>query len=544
MPATLGGRPLIDPADLFRVCLDRSLPTAPWHGLANSFRCPTGRGPGVGHVLMYSRDVNQVPGGPAPLDLKASHDLRFTDGEGNSITFRGLTVTRADRVVSGWDDSRTAPYLVRLADRRVHLAGVPVNAAYNLRDDSGYLSPTLKLGVAWTWQEVVEDLWQLLADEFDDLPAAIDMALPFTPHGTPEGFDFYGGNAWEALNSVLDRLACALVYDPTVKADEPGATPWRIVRLGSDDATATRTLTDWAKYRLRDSRPTDPKRSWRPEKVRVLFRRKPSPSTGDEWDHAETVTLAADPAVVAGTVVTLRDDLYALGATGTPTNAATLTARATERAADWLRARGSSGRPAGVTYRGARDGALLVGPLFGEWAVHDRGGGEQGGVRTEVASLPVPEWGRAEVTPGGGGGDPTFLVLLTERDFSGTFVKYAAVEVEASGSVAYAVKSGGRTFGFGAGQTPLYQQRNMPHPVVGVDGSGDPNFVKKGSVVRVWLGPDGIYFFKALAPVVPLRRTGDAGTVGETAFVRENRSDDPGAPTWVDGDEVEVVPVE
>jgi hypothetical protein len=151
------------------------------------------------------------------------------------------------------------------------------------------------------------------------------------------------------------------------------------------------------------------------------------------------------------------------------------------------------------------------------------------------------EW---ELLPIGAGADTTFLVLLTERDFTGTFVKYAAVEVEATGSVTYAVKSGGRTFGFGEGETPLYQQRNMLHPVVGVDGGGAPNFVKKGSVVRVWTGPDGIHFFKALAPVVPLRRTGNEGTVGETAYIRENRNDDPGAPTWVDGDEVEVVPVE
>jgi hypothetical protein len=145
---------------------------------------------------------------------------------------------------------------------------------------------------------------------------------------------------------------------------------------------------------------------------------------------------------------------------------------------------------------------------------------------------------------GSDGTDTTFLVLLTERDFTGTFVKYAAVEVEASGSVTYAVRSGGRTFGFGEGETPLYQQRNMLHPVVGVDGGGAPNYVKKGSVVRVWTGPDGIHFFKALPPVVPLRRTGNEGTVGEDAYIRENRNDNPGAPTWVDGDAVEVVPVE
>jgi len=161
-----------------------------------------------------------------------------------------------------------------------------------------------------------------------------------------------------------------------------------------------------------------------------------------------------------------------------------------------------------------------------------------------LARRAVSDVNAFELAPVGGGGDSTFLVLLTERDFTGTFVKYAAVEVEASGSVTYAVRSGGRTFGFGEGETPLYQQRNMLHPVVGVDGGGAPNYVKKGSVVRVWTGPDGIHFFKALPPVVPLRRTGNEGTVGEDAYIRENRNDNPGAPTWVDGDAVEVVPVE
>lgn len=535
MPATLGSRPLLDPAHLFRDCRDRSLPTAPWHGLANSFRCPLGRGPGTGAVLMLARDV----GGDRPLDLAKPHDLTFTDGAGRAVTFRGLTVTRAERVVSGWDDAAALPVLVRLADRRHHLARVPVHKAYNLRGDSGYLSPTLKLGVAWTWQEMVEDLWDLLVTAFPDLPAAINMALPFAPHGTPEGFDFYGGSAWEAINSVLDRLACALKYDPTVDPKAAGAKPWTIVRLGADDPAAARTLADWSRYRLRDARPADPKRGWRPEKVRVLFRRKPAPATGDEWDHDEVVTLAADPATVAGTTVTLRDDLYALGATGTPTNGAALAARAAERASDWLRAREKSGRPAGITYRGARDGTKLVGSLYGEWAVHDRGGGEQGGVRTEVASLPVPEWGREE--GGGGGGGSAFLALLTVKTYGGAFIKYDAVEVEASGSLTYAVKAGGRTFS--ATGTPLYHERNLDLPVVGVT-AGAPNFVHRLSVVRVFEGPDGLWYFKAHPWTDLFRRTGSSDADGEIAYHRYNSSSVPGTITWADGQQVRLVQAE
>lgn len=143
---------------------------------------------------------------------------------------------------------------------------------------------------------------------------------------------------------------------------------------------------------------------------------------------------------------------------------------------------------------------------------------------------------------GDGGDDASILVVLSDWDTSGTFVKYSAVEVEASGSVTYAVRSGGRTFSHAS--DPLYSERNLRVPPTGESAPGVPNFIHEWSVVRARQGPDGFWYFGD-EPVIELfRRTGVNGTIGEVAYVRQNDDPDPGPPTWVDGVEVELIEAE
>jgi hypothetical protein len=88
----------------------------------------------------------------------------------------------------------------------------------------------------------------------------------------------------------------------------------------------------------------------------------------------------------------------------------------------------------------------------------------------------------------GGGASTSVLVVLTGRDYSGDFISYSTVEVEATGSVTYAVKSGGREFS--PGGTALYHERNLDLPPVHAT-AGVPDFVNSLSVVRAHEGPDG-----------------------------------------------------
>lgn len=547
MPVTFAGYECVDPRDLLLACQDQRIPADPWIGRANLFRCPSGKEPGRGAVLMTAADLDRI-------DQTADHDLVFQDDTAK-VTTKRLTITSATCVVPGTPDAVTTTgtqtttvagepwrvYLVEVADRRHHWDRIPFAEAFNVRDaeGTGWLAQTLSGGTTpYTWDEIGNYLWDLLPA---DLPAW--PGLGWSPHGTPENFDYRGDagqhwTIWGALNHFLDRLAMAADYNPLTDT-------LTLVRIGSEPADETAALNILKNEPLTwDGEAKEGDRPGRPEKVRVKFLRAPAPTDGRLLWFSEDVTLAAADGVVADTFVQLEDDMTAQGSSGAPTNAATLTARAEERAADWLRKHTKRDRRLLRVYRDlATEPATVIGGTATSAAWEDRGNG----LRAELSSGPdlsLERWRRTLRPAGGGGSDTTFLVVLTRRDYTGTFVKYAAVEVEATGSVTYAVRSGGRTFGFGEGQTPLYQQRNMNHPVVGESAPGVPNFVKKGSVVRVWIGPDGIYFFKALAPVAPLRRTGDEGTVGEDAFIRENRNDSPGAPTWEDGDAVEVVPVE
>lgn len=382
MPASFGGQPLLDPAVLFRECRDRGLPTD-WFGKVNSFRCPLGEKPGTGFLLVRRSDLNKI-------SFRAGETLTVTDDHGRSIPVKNLTVTKAECVTPGYDPDPNAAYLLTVADLRHLLAKVPCDKAYNLRGPAGggRLPGSLNAGAAWTWQQIVTDLWNLLSAVFTDLPSA--PTLPFTPDATPEDLDYYGGHAWHALNNVLARLACAIRYNPT---KDPGTGTWAIVRLGTADAAATKAVTALAGERVWDAFPLDPVRAWRPQKVRVLFRRYPGPGDGSSPYWAETVTLAADSGTVAGTVVTLHDDLAALGAYGTPTNSgSTLATRAAERAADWLRERAATA-PGGLSvFRGVRpELATVPGARYVEWAVEDRGengGGPGGGLLTSVVARP------------------------------------------------------------------------------------------------------------------------------------------------------------
>lgn len=330
MGVTFANRQCVDPSALHSFCLDHDLPADLWLGKANQFRVTRGREPGAGSILLLGDDLDTI-------DLTKSHTLKFVD-EGGTVQLRQVTLTQAFAVVPS---NAGTVYLCELADRRFHLARIPIDKGYNLRNANGddYLSASLNSGDPWTWAELIDDIWA-------ELDLGVNApSLPFTPHGTPENLAFFGGYAWDALNNVLDRLACEIIYDPTADAEGTVYTssnsPWAIVRIGSADPETSSTLRRLKGDRTWDDYPNEPSRAWKPEKVRVLFRRFPEPTDGSSPFYAVEITPSetTSTGVVAGTVVTLHDDLSALGVTGTPSNSSTLANRAAERASDWERRR-------------------------------------------------------------------------------------------------------------------------------------------------------------------------------------------------------------
>lgn len=400
MPLDFAGRRCADPQTTLRACRDLNYPSD-WFPRANTFTVSLGEAPGRGWVLLRRGDLDLI-------DATADHTLTLFDQVGNRHTFTRLTLLGAQTLVPGAPDDPQAVQLCEVVDRRYHLARIPVNSAYNLRHVSTgeMLDESLNAGSPWTWAEVIEDLWDLL-------DAGTVPSLPFTPDGDPENLVYWGGWAWASVCDVLARIGCAVRYwDDT----------FTFVRLGSADAPsdaeadrlATRGALTW------NSDPTDPARAWRPEKVRVRFARRPVPEDGSSPVYVVDVTLAATTGVETGSVVQLDDDMAAEGASGTPTNSADLTTRAAERAADWLRKRGTGDTPQLIVYRDFQPNAgTLLGSLRSAVAFDERSGS-----RTTVRSGPgaelerwtpltgVPKWW----PPGGGSADACAELFWPETD--------------------------------------------------------------------------------------------------------------------------------
>lgn len=366
---SFGGKDCLDPLQLREDCLRLRLPIEPWWGKANSFRCPLGGTPGSGVVLMRRADLEA-------LDLNSSWPLAFQGPDGTRFTFARLTVRVARSAVPGREGDPDEPFWVELVDRRWLFREFRFTAgSYNVRLGPGtgdYLDDTMVSSTPWTWSLLAQVLWT------DATGGLAFPGLPYAPDGTPEGFVFGSEPAWGALNDTLAKIHCEVRYDP--EADS-----FAIVRLGDADANAeAETKKLRAAGWVWKSDPMEPVSTWRPAKVTVAFRRWPVPAENAVTHYTVDVN-DPDPVAgqVAGSAVRLFDDMPALGP-GTPSNAAALSTRATERATRWYAAAAYQGR--GVeSYEGIPAGlASLLGTFWGELSVYDRGGG----VRCELAASP------------------------------------------------------------------------------------------------------------------------------------------------------------
>lgn len=384
MSLLFGSRPCALP-DVTAATLAEQGVAVDWLDRADTFRLSLGEAPGHGWVLLTKADLDA-------LSLTADHTLTFVAEDGRQTPFQKITLIGSRCVSPGAPDDTERTFICELADRRFHLAKIPCNVAYNVRSAADGLlqNPTTQdlAGTAWTWAQIVDDLWTLLG-------AGSTPTLPFTPDGTPENLAYWGGWAWEAVCDVLTRIGCAVRYWPVTDT-------FTFVRLGVTDAAADAEVARLAREGLLtwNSDPTDPSRAWRPEKVRVRFPRRPIPNDGNTPWYTVDVTLAATTGVVSGSYVQLDDDSGALAATGAPSNAAALATRADERAADWLRKRQYADRPTLIVYRDfQRLASTLLSANIGTIIFDDRSG-----PRTQTQSAPdfslekweplsnVPKW--------------------------------------------------------------------------------------------------------------------------------------------------------
>lgn len=375
------GYPVLDPValreDLLRC--DPPIPVDSWWGRVNTYRSSLGFQTGRAFLLCIESDLVKMQ---ESKQIDKPHDLIFYDPSDTTKKFkiRKAYVKTWRRIYPAAEGDTNTAVLLELVDIRDLLARSPVNRRYNLRGCPGgdFLANTIDGCVPWTWARLVEDLWKQLPG-LGDFPG-----LPFTPHGTPEGFVFDDGSLLDAINHVLTRLCCAALYDPT------DAT-WEICQLGDKDAMdrAKDVLDAWVN---RESLVWDdfPDRSavcQYPETIRVCTWKQPSPDDGTSRVHATDVQNLVPPGqgrVEPGTVVTLWDDLPAVYAGLTVTNSTALSERAAERARDYYRFQQFVSQERVRSFKGVDRLAAqaLLGGTGVILAVHDRGSGLQ----TEIAS--------------------------------------------------------------------------------------------------------------------------------------------------------------
>ncbi len=329
MSALFGSFPLLAPEIERENAARNGSPLTPW-GAANSYRNRLGGASGRGWILLLRSDLDSLG-----IDTKA--DLVFSGDQNKAtLTLRSLHIVKAGVICPGQRGDGDGACWAEIADRRRLLRAIPIDKAYNLRDapgSAGYYSATKNAGSAWTWTQLVEDVWGIVGTGATKLGAY--PGLPFAPDGTPEGFNFYGGaSALMALDAVLERLGCALKLDLIADA-------FSIVRIQSADATATAALALRDGERIWDAEPQFPTRGKLPQYVRVLFskQRDTTDTTGGSPFYVVDVADASGTpaAVEAGTYAVIKDDMPALYAAGVLSNGAALATRAAERSADWYR---------------------------------------------------------------------------------------------------------------------------------------------------------------------------------------------------------------
>jgi len=237
--ASLGGQPIVTARSAIQSFDKQDWDESVFEGRANSFTSPLGEEYGYGKVLMIRSSLDV-------LDTTTRYKLKFGVGqEGNEIELDGIYIRKAKRISPGVAHEDKALYLVDLVDTRYKLAKLRKNGVYqfNCRRtggtadsyDEATLDNTYPPARAWTWIRVIEHLWGLLNTEDPSLIGTfsahpnVDLLEDFNypDEILPENLRYDGLSLWEALNDVVRRVGCAIVFDNAFVHN------FFLVRLGS-----------------------------------------------------------------------------------------------------------------------------------------------------------------------------------------------------------------------------------------------------------------------------------------------------------------------
>ena len=373
MPVSLSGVNLEDPKRLRDDLRQSGLPVGEWSVRCHSFVSPCEREPGVGHVLIRRSAWDRIPD-------KTSLTLTFADSFGSSVSFVKLHPVSSPTPLAVPTATSDAILWLTLEDRRSRYKQVATSRSYNLRlAAGGWDTATLNSGTAFTWAQIVADLWAKLKAVYTDLPSSAP-SLPSTPSGTPESFSFYSVDAWTALCTVCQAAGFLVRYDPTTDA---------VSIINPADAVSVEPIqTQWS--RTWDTRSGQ----LIPEAVPANFQLS-FPRLGRPERHQISTTIS-ETGVTTGATVTL--PAYP-SAAGDPVSNTTYLTAFTGRMRDfWRRDLAARSEPRAVQYKGWHPWVKTAVGLSGyaSWGVSQLAGDE---VQTSLTSGPLLVLPPGEPTP-------------------------------------------------------------------------------------------------------------------------------------------------
>jgi hypothetical protein len=388
MTVLLNNIPCLDPAALARDCAGLGIRTD-WLGKPNSYHCPDGAQPGVAHLLLSLSALRRLDSTGIFPD---AYDLEFQvgdqGGQTTRVKFPGLVVTDCQCVTPGARGDEAA-YLLTLADRRHTDLKIIADVGFGLkhRFAAHDLPPPYSPGPGW--QEAVNTLWDLL--ELEGTPAP--PTLPLTPASLPTDLEYWQTPALMALEDLVGRCGCRLVYDPVEGT-------YRLVEAGAEDAGFAGALSRNNPRRIWDRYTRLAARARVPATVRVLFGKLPHVRGLDEspWHYVDVEDPEPESrpwsAETPQGVELLRDDLAALyDAFGALDNANECEARALQRAAAYFAELAALLDEQRLVFAGAlTEAGFLPGPLVSATIWSDTGSQQLPGrgVITEVVRRGSP----------------------------------------------------------------------------------------------------------------------------------------------------------
>ena len=252
---------LVDPTSIHRNRARFRRPMMRKLALANSLYVPLGGYRARGWILLTYADYNSISGyGNFTLTVQSS-------GTTSALTFNQLAIVNAECATTGVLADADTVYLVEITDQRGIISSpwfeLPTISYYNVLAPAypgTYYTNSLNGGSAWTWNTMVQNLWNQIA------LLGTYPGLPVTPTGTPTNWNLNGVSAWKALTAMLSHIGCAISCDLTQTS------PYGIVQKGASDATYSELSALYAKTE-EDLQPIDIGSGRVPGSVLVYFRR-------------------------------------------------------------------------------------------------------------------------------------------------------------------------------------------------------------------------------------------------------------------------------